>query len=75
MCLKKGVKTPDDATISTVLVQPSPTSYLLSDSDSVEEDTVKAVRVKHAGSGSWCVKVDIQGVPVYGPIDTETPDM
>ena len=51
-------------------VQPSPTSYLLSDSDSAEEDTVKAVRVKHAGSGSRCVKVDVQGVPVYGLIDT-----
>ena len=31
---------------------------------------MKAVRVIHAGSGSRCVKVDVQGVPVYGLIDT-----
>ena len=50
-------------------VQPSPVSFLLSSSDS-EEGTVKVVRVKDAGSAPRCVRVNIQGVPIFGLIDS-----
>ena len=50
-------------------VEPSPISYLLS-SDSEEEGTVKIVRVEDAGSASRCIRVNVQGVPVFGLIDS-----
>ena len=47
----------------------SPLSFLLSSSDS-EEGTVKIVRLRDGGSASRCAKVCVQGVPMYGLIDS-----
>ena len=47
----------------------SPTSFLYSDSDD-ETAHARTVRVPDEGSISQCVKVQVQGVPAYGLIDT-----
>ena len=47
----------------------SPLSFLLSSSDS-EEGTVKIVHLQDGGSASRCAKVCVQGVPMYGLIDS-----
>ena len=50
-------------------VDPSPLTCLLSSSDS-EEGSVKIVHLQDGGSASRCVKVCVQGVPIYGLIDS-----
>ena len=48
----------------------TPESLLYSDSDDEEGANARAVHVQDGGSHSQCVKVQVQGVPVYGLIDT-----
>ena len=49
----------------------TPESLLYSDSDDEEGANARAVHVQDGGSRSQCVKVQVQGVPAYGLIDTE----
>ena len=48
----------------------TPESLLYSDSDDDGGANARAVRVQDGGSHSQCVKVEVQGVPAYGLIDT-----
>ena len=47
----------------------TPENLLYSDSDEGEANA-RAVRVQDGGSRSQCIKVEVQGVPAYGLIDT-----
>ena len=44
--------------------------YLLSDTDSKFEEDIKQVRVSDEGSKPQFVKVDVQGLHMYGVVDT-----
>ena len=48
----------------------TPESLLYSDSDDDGGANARTVRVQDGGSHSQCVKVEVQGVPAYGLIDT-----
>ena len=48
----------------------TPESLLYSDPDEEEGANARAIRVQDGGSRSQCVKVQVQGVPAYGLIDT-----
>ena len=47
-----------------------PRELLLSDSSEEEDSTLKQVRVDDKGSHAQCVKVTVEGVPMYGIVDT-----
>ncbi len=49
--------------------QPNPLDFLLSSSD--DESDILQVRVNDKGSMPQCVKVELQGVPAYGIIDSD----
>ena len=49
--------------------RPNPMEFLYS-SDSEDDSEVRVVRVTDGGSVSQCVRLQIQGVPVFGIIDS-----
>ena len=58
-----------EETIPTASIQEA-VDFLFSSSSEEDEADVRAVRVSDKGSITQCVKVQLQGVPVYGLIDS-----
>ena len=67
-----GQQTPTRTQTNHVLSKDTltPESLLYSDSDDDGRANARTVRVQDGGSHSQCVKVEVQGVPAYGLIDT-----
>ena len=57
-----------DPQLATKEIPDDPMQYHLSDSDSSDE--IRQVRVQDMGSQPHCAKVNVQGVPVDGAVDS-----
>ena len=66
----KGIHTRrESSTPPSVQPHTNPLTYLFS-SDSEEDSHVRLIQVDDRGSRPQCVKVEVQGVPMYGIVDT-----
>ena len=66
----KQVRTGDPSRKSKNSKEPEPREFLHSSSDEENPAAVKAVRITDQGSVPQCVRVQVQGVPAYGLIDS-----
>ena len=57
-----------DPQLATTEIPDDPMQYLHSDSDSSDE--IRQVRVQNMGSQPHCAKINVQGVPVDGVVDS-----